>query len=239
MIAEPAAAYVRESTRAGAPDAVVQSSASAMAREVIVRPIWRRFSARFLANAAAYVHEGGHAAIVSDRGIVDMLLTVDDRGKITEQGQWALLAIEQQRWRRVTSGVALGLAAARASRKFAAVVIDWCERDGGHPGPTRKITFDCTTCAACCHDANVVLSEADLARWRSADLLDLLGRTYVRRDSDGKITLRFAESGRCQHLREDKRCGIYAVRPDNCRVFPAGSEACLAAREDTLGLRDD
>jgi len=210
-----------------------------MAREVIVRPVWRRFNARFLANAAAYVREGGHAAIVQDRGIVDMLLTVDDRGKITEQGQWALLALEQQRWRRVTAGVARGLAAARASRNFAAVVIDWCERDGGHPGPTRRITLDCTACAACCHDANVVLSEVDLERWRSADRRDLLGRTYVRRASDGKITLRFADSGRCQHLRADNRCGIYAVRPDNCRVFPAGSEACLAAREDTLGLRDD
>jgi uncharacterized protein len=210
-----------------------------MARAVIVRPIWRRFSARFLANAAAFVRDGGHAAIVRDRGIVDLLLTVDEKGKITEQGQWALLAIEQQRWRRVVSGVARGLAAARASRNFADVVIDWCERDSGHRGPTRAIKLDCTTCAACCHDANVVLDEVDLERWRAADRRDLTAKSYVRRDADGRITLRFAEGGRCQHLRDDKKCGIYELRPENCRVFPAGSEACLAAREDTLGLRDD
>lgn len=210
-----------------------------MARAVIVRPIWRRFSARFLANAAAFVRDGGHAAIVRDSGIVDLLLTVDEKGKITEQGQWALLAIEQQRWRRVVSGVARGLAAARASRKFADVVIDWCERDSGHRGPTRALKLDCTACAACCHDANVVLGDVDLDRWRQADRRDLAARSYVRRAADGKLTLRFAGSGRCQHLCDDNKCGIYALRPDNCRVFPAGSEACLAAREDTLGLRDD
>jgi Fe-S-cluster containining protein len=37
----------------------------------------------------------------------------------------------------------------------------------------------------------------------------------------------------------DNRCAIYAIRPFNCSVFPVGSEACLAARESTLHVRDD
>jgi uncharacterized protein len=52
------------------------------------------------------------------------------------------------------------------------------------------------------------------------------------------VTLRFLGKGPCQHLQRDKKCRIYPIRPDNCSAFVVGSEACLAAREDTLGLRD-
>ena len=87
-------------------------------------------------------------------------------------------------------------------------------------------------------DANVLLDGDDFARWRKAKRPDLAGKAYIKRARDGKVTLRFADSGACQHLGRDNKCRIYAIRPDNCSVFVVGSEACLAAREDTLRLRD-
>jgi Fe-S-cluster containining protein len=184
------------------------------------------------------VRAGGHAAITHEGGGVDLLVGVDARGKITELGRWALLSIEIARWRRVKGGPAKGLATARLSPRYQGAVLDWCARDSMHEGPTRVLSLDCMDCAACCHDANVVLDEEDLGRWRDAGRADLTGRGYVRRARDGKVTLRFAATGRCQHLGDNLLCGIYALRPDNCRAFVIGSEACLAAREETLGLRD-
>jgi uncharacterized protein len=209
-----------------------------MSAYVVTRPIWRRFRPKYYARAAAHVRLGGCAAIVDERGDVSVLLPVGDNGKITELAQWALLAIEQQRYRRVPDGAAVGLASARIRPNYAGSVLDWCERDSVHPGSTRSIELDCLACAACCHEANVLLDEADFDRWIEAGRSDLMGRAYIKRARDGKVTLRFAESGRCQHLMRDKRCKIYLIRPDNCRAFVVGSEACLAAREETLRLRD-
>jgi hypothetical protein len=191
-----------------------------------------------LTRAAAHVRAGGHAVIVRDDEALDMLLGVDDKGKITELGYWSILAIEQQRWRRVVDGPAKGLATARVKPDYEGSVLDWCERDSVHEGPSRLIQLDCLECAACCHESNVVLDEADLERFREGGRPDLLGRAYIKRARDGRITLRFAETGKCQHLGRDKKCRVYTIRPDNCRAFVVGSEACLAAREDTLGYRD-
>ena len=209
----------------------------AMSAYKIVRPVWRSFTTRWLARAATHVRRGGHAVVVHDDGLHELILGVDDAGKITELGLWSLLAIEQQRWRRVKHGPAVGLATAKVRNAFAGSVIDWCERDSIHAGPTRTVRLDCLECGACCHRANVVLDEADFERWREAGRKDLMGRAYLKR-KDGTVTLRFADSGRCQNLARDNKCGIYLIRPDNCRAFVVGSEACLAAREDTLNLRD-
>jgi hypothetical protein len=209
-----------------------------MPAHVLVRPVWRRFRTLYLPRAAAHVRAGGHAAIVQDGGRIDVLLGVDARGKLSELGRWALLSIEIARWRRVKGGPAQGLATVRVARQYEWAVLDWCARDMAHEGPTRVLSLDCVDCAACCHDANVVLDDSDLGRWRDAGRADLAGRAYVRRARDGKTTLRFAATGRCQHLGDDRLCGIYTLRPDNCRAFVIGSEACLAAREETLGLRD-
>lgn len=209
-----------------------------MSAYVVTRPIWRRFNPQYLARAATHVRRGGCAAIVDERGDVSVLLPVGADGKLTELALWALLAVEQQRWRRVRDGVAAGLGTAKIKDNYGGSVLDWCERDSVHPGTVRSINLDCLECAACCHEANVLLDDADFDRWREAGRGDLMGRAYIRRARDGKVTLRFLASGPCQHLGQDKKCGIYLIRPDNCRAFVVGSEACLAAREDTLGLRD-
>jgi Fe-S-cluster containining protein len=209
----------------------------AMSVYEVVRPVWRRFGSGSMARAAAHVRRGGHAVVDrEDRGI-DLLLGVDDKGKITELGLWSILAIEQQRWRRVKEGPAAGLAMARVRGRYEGSVLDWCDRDRVHRGSTRTLHLDCLACGACCHDANVVLDRADFDRWRKAGRKDLLGPSYLKR-ADGRVTLRFASSGRCQNLGRDNKCAIYPIRPDNCSAFVVGSEACLAAREDTLQLRD-
>lgn len=208
-----------------------------MSRVTVSRPVWRHFLRKYASDAAAFVRAGGAAALVGRGDRVDALVEMK-RGKLTELAEWALLAVEQPRWRRVASGPARGLALARISPDYAGSVLDWCDRDAVWPGPQRRLTLDCLACAACCNDMNVVLDGDDIARWSEAGRSDLHGRAYVRRKRDGHLVLRLHDSGRCLHLRRDKKCGIYALRPDNCSAFVVGSEACLAAREETLGLRD-
>ena len=129
----------------------------------------------------------------------DLLLGIDDRGKITELGLWSVLAIEQQRWRRVKDGPAAGLATVRVRPAYEGAVMDWCERDSIHEGTTRRIELDCLDCGACCHEANVLLDLADFDRWRKAGRRDLLDKAYMKR-KDGKVTLRFLADGRCRNL---------------------------------------
>ena len=117
------------------------------------------------------------------------------------------------------------------------MVLDWCERDAVHEGPTRAMALDCLACAACCHEANVVVEEPDFARFRAIGRPELARPPYVRR-AGGVVTLTFLPNGRCRHLGRTRKCAVYDARPDNCRAFVTGSEACLAAREDTLGYRD-
>ena len=45
--------------------------------------------------------------------------------------------------------------------------------------------------------------------------------------------LAFEDGGKCQHLREDLRCGIYMMRPEECRVdsFYESTFSALMTRE--------
>lgn len=204
----------------------------------IVRPIWRRFRPRWLARAAAHVRAGGCAAIVDERNDIQVLLPVDSKGKVPELARWALLSIEHRRTTRITEGPAKGLATTKIKKHYAGSVLDWCTRDSIHEGTTRVFELDCLDCGACCHDSNVILDEVDLDRFRRAGRKDLTTSKHIVRHKDGRISLRFVKPGPCQLQAADNRCTIYEFRPDNCRRFVTGSEACLAAREDTLNLRD-
>jgi len=200
--------------------------------------VWRRFVPRFLDRAADWVRAGGQAAVVFDDTRIDLLLGADACGAITEQSLWAVLALEQRRYRKVKDGPAQGLFLVRVMAHARAAALDWCERDSILEHATRVLELDCLQCGACCHDADVLLEPDDLERFRAAGRAELVGRSYVKRARDGKVTLRFAKDGRCQHLHVDNKCRIYELRPFNCSVFPVGSEACLAARESTLRIRD-
>lgn len=225
----------------------------------VERPVWRRFSPQFMGRAAEWVKSGGSAAIVFEekkvRALevaangesipkrrvtrVDILLGVEDKGRLTELGLWSLLAIEQRVSRVVPSGAAKGLRIARAAKHSIPAVLDWCERDGVFADPTRTLKFDCLACGSCCFESDVVLDQDDLDRFREGGRPDLTTSRYIKRSRDGKIRLRFAKHSACQHLGTDLKCAIYTLRPFNCSVFPVGSEACLAARESTRNWRDD
>lgn len=217
-----------------------------MPAATVDRPVWRRFESRFYDRAVDWVRAGGAAAVVvpaartarsSTPRRVDMLLGMDERGDIAETAYWALLSLEQKRWVRVPRGKGKGLGIARVQPHALDAVLDWCERDSIHPGPTRRLRYDCLECGACCHDSNVILYPEDLDRFREAGREDLLTSRYIQRRA-GKVRLRFVGTGPCQHLKRDLKCRIYEIRPFNCSVFPVGSEACLAARESTRGWRD-
>lgn len=213
-----------------------------MSQQQVERAVWRSFRPEFSAEAFEHVRAGGYAAVVDrsgdDRPRVAIFVPLDARGRLDELTRWALLAIDHRRWLRVKRGPAAGLGRATVRAEYVDAVLDWCDRDATHPGPRRRMRLDCLECAACCRDANVVLGEADVHRWSKAGRSDLHRRAYLRR-SDGRLTLRLLDDGRCPHLAADRRCRIYELRPDNCRWFVVGSEACLAAREETLSIRDE
>lgn len=205
---------------------------------IVRRPIWRRFRPPFFDRAVQHVRAGGHAVIVpKDDAPMTILLPVTAEGKITELGEWAMLSIDHRRWRRLKDGRAKGLLEVRVRTRYEGSVLDWCERDSVHPGPMRDIELDCLACGACCHDSHVILSEEDLARFREAGREELTSDAYTV-EREGRVTLRFLGPA-CQHLGGDNACAIYPIRPGACRAFVAGSEACLAAREQTLKLRDE
>jgi len=217
----------------------------------IERPVWRRFRKEFHSRAAAWVKAGGFAAITNGKGRLDVLLPQTDYGRLTVFARWALLSIDHDRTTVVADGPAKGLRTTRIRGDIATAVVDWCDRDAIHPGPTRVIELDCLECGACCHDGVILIDERDLARFKKNGRADLTRPAHVLRHRDGSIQFRLAqaepprsESGypryktRCAQLCSDNTCAIYPIRPDNCRQFEVGSEACLAAREDTLGIRD-
>lgn len=100
------------------------------------------------------------------------------------------------------------------------------------------MSIDCTACGACCAsfrvDFHPSAGEAQGGRVPEG-LYDELNRSIARmRGTDDA-------QPRCRALRgtigQCVRCGIYDERPDPCREFEAGSEACLRARR-RHGLED-
>lgn len=196
----------------------------------IRRPVVRSYQPEYLANAAAHVRAGGHAVIRAKPSWY-LLLPCDDDGVMPELSAWALLDLMIDRSSRVRDGDAKGLTRARVTRDLRDIVEGWIERDGAEPASTTTVTVDCRACGACCRDNDVVLEEEDFARWRAAKRMDLADKAFLR-NGRGKVKkLKVLQSGDCVHLRGNE-CGIYEVRPDNCRAFPAGSECCLFARAE-------
>jgi hypothetical protein len=75
-------------------------------------------------------------------------------------------------------------------------------------------------------------------RFKDAGRGELAKPPFAKRNSDGRMVLTLLANKRCRHLKRDNKCGIYELRPHPCSEFPAGSECCLFAREDVLGLYD-
>jgi Fe-S-cluster containining protein len=96
---------------------------------------------------------------------------------------------------------------------------------------------DCVSCGRCCHHPprTVHLLDEDDARILARpDGIEILRRLTVL--DNRPPGWRFVESTgeRCAALGVSVPgrypCGIYDVRPDDCRLFEPGSPACLEAR---------
>jgi hypothetical protein len=202
-------------------------SASESSSFDVRRPVVRSYLPTYLGNAAKHVRAGGHAIVREPKGWY-LLLPCDDDGDLRELSMWALLDIGLQRALRVRKGAAKGLRKVRVPPDMREVVEGWAERDCAERESTVVMSLDCRACGACCRDNDVLLEPEDFARWRAANRRDLEQARFLRAR---KRKLRVLPNGDCVHLRGND-CGIYEVRPDNCRAFPAGSECCLFARAD-------
>ncbi|HVJ90773.1 MAG TPA: YkgJ family cysteine cluster protein [Labilithrix sp.] len=209
-----------------------------MAVTAVYRPIVRSFTAKFVREAAAHVRAGGHAVVWESKTRAVLVFEKPREGNDADLGAWAVYDMGKQRWKVATRGALRGLATTLVPRNCLWIVRRRAERDSIHPGSRRKVAFDCTRCAACCEDNEVVLLEEDIARFKRGGRGELAKPPYAKRHKDGRIILTLLESKRCRHLEKSNRCGIYSIRPHSCSEFPMGSECCLYAREDVLKLHD-
>jgi Fe-S-cluster containining protein len=202
------------------------------------RPIVRSFALRWAASAAKHVRAGGHAVVWRSPERAILVIRPPDRKDPLDLGKWAIYDLGLSRWRVAKSGPLDGLALVSVPRDSASIVRGWAERDSAHRGVRRTITLDCLACAACCVKNEVILEERDLRRWKKMSLLHLARRPWARRDADGRVILVLTQDKRCKHLARDNKCKIYEGRPAACSEFPPGSECCLFAREEELGVVD-
>jgi hypothetical protein len=203
----------------------------------VVRPIVRSFRIAFANNASKHVRAGGHAVVWEKEKIARLVIPVPDKDDPHDLGQWSILDLGKERWTIVKSGPLRGLASLNVPRDCLDIVRARAERDSVFHGPTRTMALDCLECGACCKDNNVILTEDDVDRFRRGGRLELALPPYTKRN-DGKLVLKLLASKNCQHLQSDNKCAIYTLRPEACSSFPAGSECCLFAREEELGLVD-
>ena len=208
-----------------------------MAAVRVVRPVVRSFQSTYVKEAAAHVRKGGHALVWEGKSKARLVFKVPVGDEEKDLGYWSLLDLGAHKWAKETRGALRGLAVAKVARDSFDIVRARAERDSVHPRATRVMRLDCETCAACCRDNKVVLEPEDFTRFAKGGRPELGKPPYTRKDGK-KVVLTLLRSKDCKHLQTDKRCGIYVLRPDSCRVFPAGSESCLFSRETELGVVD-
>ena len=203
----------------------------------VVRPVVRSFKARFVKEAAAWVDAGGHAVLWLAPNRARLVFREPPDDDDHDLGRWSALDIGRLEYGVARRGPLAGKAVVPVPPDCYAIVRARIVRDSIYSDPKRTIDFDCLACGACCRDNRVVLEEADLARFEKAGRSDLARPPYAKRD-DGAVVLVLQRDKRCKHLAGDNKCGVYAMRPDACSVFPVGSECCLSSREEELGLVD-
>jgi uncharacterized protein len=204
----------------------------------VFRPIVRSFKRRFMKEAAAHVRAGGHAIIWENEKRAVLVFKTPEEGDDDDFGAWAVYDMGKWKWHDHTKGTLKGLSSTLVPRDCLWIARRRTERDSVHPGATRRMAIDCTKCAACCQDNEVVLQDTDVARFKAGGRPELAKAPYAKRHKDGRLILTLLPSKRCRHLATDNRCGIYELRPHPCSEFPMGSECCLFAREDILSIHD-
>jgi Fe-S-cluster containining protein len=202
------------------------------------RPIVRSFKRKYTKEAAAHVRAGGHAVVWENDARATLVFQEPPEGVEDDFGAWAVYDMGKSSWHTHTRGTFKGLSTTLIPRDCLWIAKRRTARDSIHPGPTRKMNIDCTECAACCRDNEVILQPADVARFKDGGRPELAKAPYAKRHKDGRIILTLLPNKSCRHLQGDNRCGIYELRPFSCSEFPMGSECCIFAREDMLGLYD-
>ncbi len=193
---------------------------------------------KYAHQAVRHVRAGGHAVVWETDARAWMVVPQPDPANVSDLGYWSILDLGRQRYRIAKVGPFRGLAVARIPRGNEWIGRRRAERDSIWPGPMRSVRFDCLTCGACCRSNEVILEREDVNRFKKSGRDDLLKRPLVRKGANGKITLALLRNKDCRHMGSDNRCGIYEIRPNACRHFPVGSECCLFAREEELGVHD-
>ncbi len=118
----------------------------------------------------------------------------------------------------------------------------------------QHLTFRCTACGECCRRIRVVLTHHDLRRlsaglgrpaetfvqWLSPDEVDMTGEpgSFVRLAVGRRLMVLAHGGGACQLLQPDQRCGAYAHRPLDCRLYPFHLERDEQARPQELTRLD-
>jgi Fe-S-cluster containining protein len=204
----------------------------------VVRPVVRNYTWLHRARAAEWVRAGGHALVWVAPRKARLVFARPREGDEEDLGWWSVLDLGRSDYELPAAGPFAGLAYIRVPHDCYTIVRDRVTRDSAHPNATRTLELDCLSCASCCKDNSVELEDQDLERFAKGGRADLGRPPYSRRRDDGKLVLVLAKDKRCKHLARDNKCGIYAIRPDACSTFPAGSECCLSAREEELGIVD-
>jgi uncharacterized protein len=205
---------------------------------IVVRPVVRSYKPPHLDRAARWVRAGGHAVVWLAPRKARLVFARPKEGDEGDLGWWSALDLGRSDYLVARRGPFAGMAFIKVPHDCYTIVRERIARDSAHPEATRALDLDCLSCAACCKDNNVELEEPDLQRFARGGRNDLARAPYSRRRSDGKLVLVLAKDKRCKHLARDNRCEIYAIRPDACSTFPAGSECCLSAREEEMGILD-
>lgn len=202
------------------------------------RPIVRSFKTKFLKEAAAHARAGGHSIYWETEKKATLIFETPEKGDDENFGLWSIYDMGKYTWHDHSRGTLKGLSTSLVPKDCHWIAKRRVERDSMHPGPTRKMDLDCTKCAACCRDNEVILNPKDVKRFIDGGRPELAKPPYAKRQKDGKLVLTLLENKRCRHLKRNNMCGIYELRPHPCSEFPSASECCLFAREDVLGIYD-
>lgn len=202
------------------------------------RPIVRSFKQQYSKEAASHVRAGGHAIIWESEKRAHLVFQKPAKDHPDDFGAWAVYDMGKWRWKTHTEGPLKGLASTLVPQDCLWIAKRRVERDSIHPGSTREVAFDCTSCAACCRDNEVILQPADVKRFKDGGRPELAKPPYAKRDSEGRLVLTLLPNKRCRHLKRNNFCGIYELRPHPCSEFPMGTECCMFAREDMRQLFD-
>jgi Fe-S-cluster containining protein len=203
----------------------------------VSRPIVRSFKAKFARECAAWVRRGGHAIFwETDERALLVIPRIDD-DDVMDLGLWSIMDLGLDDWDNHARGVFRGLSSAPVPRSLRHIVKKRVVRDSIHEGPFRTLRLDCLECAACCRDNEVILERDDVTRFAEGGRPEL-GKPPLAVRRGKRVVLTLLRNKDCRHLGGDNKCGIYTLRPNACSEFPVGSECCLFAREEELGVLD-